>query len=183
MIDEKRNHPHIALFKYCPRCASPAIEPREHNGIYCEDCNLIYIFNPAIATGAFIRDDHGRLLLIRRAKDPGKGKFGIPGGFIDPWETAEQGLLREVKEEVNLDVTTMEYLCSHPNEYWYREIMYIVLDYFYLCEVRSLESLQALDEVDACCFLRPEEIDPEKIAFVSIRTALAMIVAQDTEQN
>lgn len=55
--------------------------------------------------GAVIRDDAGRLLLIVRGHDPGKGLWSIPGGRIEPGETPEQAVVREVREETGLDVS------------------------------------------------------------------------------
>lgn len=55
--------------------------------------------------GAVICDDPGRLLLILRGHEPGKGLWSIPGGRIEPGETAEQAVVREVREETGLDVT------------------------------------------------------------------------------
>ncbi|MGH3302716.1 MAG: NUDIX domain-containing protein [Streptosporangiaceae bacterium] len=54
--------------------------------------------------GAVIRDDTGRLLLILRGHDPGRGLWSIPGGRIEPGETAEAAVVREVREETGLDV-------------------------------------------------------------------------------
>jgi 8-oxo-dGTP diphosphatase len=54
--------------------------------------------------GAVIRDDAGRLLMILRGHDPGRGLWSIPGGRIEPGETAEAAVIREVKEETGLDV-------------------------------------------------------------------------------
>jgi 8-oxo-dGTP diphosphatase len=54
--------------------------------------------------GAVIRDDRGRLLMILRGHDPGRGLWSIPGGRIELGETAEQAVVREVREETGLDV-------------------------------------------------------------------------------
>jgi 8-oxo-dGTP diphosphatase len=55
--------------------------------------------------GAVIKDDAGRLLLILRGHEPGKGLWSIPGGRIEPGETDEQAVVREVREETGLTVT------------------------------------------------------------------------------
>jgi 8-oxo-dGTP diphosphatase len=54
--------------------------------------------------GAVIRDEAGRLLMILRGHDPGRGLWSIPGGRVEPGETAEAAVVREVKEETGLDV-------------------------------------------------------------------------------
>jgi 8-oxo-dGTP diphosphatase len=54
--------------------------------------------------GAVIRDETGRLLMILRGHDPGLGLWSIPGGRIEPGETAEEAVVREVREETGLEV-------------------------------------------------------------------------------
>jgi 8-oxo-dGTP diphosphatase len=54
--------------------------------------------------GAVITDQSGRLLLIRRRNEPGAGLWSLPGGRVEPGETDEQAVIREVREETGLQV-------------------------------------------------------------------------------
>jgi len=54
--------------------------------------------------GAVVFDARGRLLMIQRGHDPGAGLWSIPGGRVEPGETDEQALVREMLEETNLQV-------------------------------------------------------------------------------
>jgi 8-oxo-dGTP diphosphatase len=54
--------------------------------------------------GAVIRDDEGRLLLIKRGHEPGAGLWSLPGGRIEPGETDAEALVREMREETGLEV-------------------------------------------------------------------------------
>lgn len=54
--------------------------------------------------GAIARDDAGRLLLVRRGRPPGEGQWSLPGGRVEPGETDEAALVREVREETGLHV-------------------------------------------------------------------------------
>jgi ADP-ribose pyrophosphatase YjhB (NUDIX family) len=54
--------------------------------------------------GAVVRDDRGRLLLVRRGTEPAKGFWSVPGGRVEPGETAVQAVVREVAEETGLRV-------------------------------------------------------------------------------
>lgn len=60
---------------------------------------------PTIAcVGAVVRDERGRLLLVRRANEPGRGQWSVPGGRVEAGETPQQALVREVFEETRLSV-------------------------------------------------------------------------------
>jgi 8-oxo-dGTP diphosphatase len=54
--------------------------------------------------GAIITDDGGRFLLIKRGHDPGAGLWSLPGGRVEPGETDEQAVVREIREETGLTV-------------------------------------------------------------------------------
>ncbi len=54
--------------------------------------------------GAIVHDDEGRLLLVRRGTEPGKGLWSIPGGRVDPGETSLEAVVRELEEETALHV-------------------------------------------------------------------------------
>lgn len=55
--------------------------------------------------GAVIKDQAGRLLLIKRRNEPGAGLWSLPGGRIEPGESDRQAVVREVREETSLVVT------------------------------------------------------------------------------
>ena len=57
--------------------------------------------------GAVVRDCDGRLLLVRRANDPGRGLWSVPGGRVEPGESAAEAVVREVAEETALPVVVV----------------------------------------------------------------------------
>ena len=161
-----------SLFQFCPRCGRPRAQGKPIQPFQCGACGFHYYFNPCLAVAAILLGPHEEALFIRRAKEPAKGKLAVPGGFVDIGETAEDALRREIKEEVNLEVGPLEFLCSAPNEYLYRGVNYPVLDLAFVCRALSIENTAALDGVESFCWLKPAEIDPGEIAFPSIRAAL-----------
>jgi len=59
---------------------------------------------PVPCVGAVVRDDAGRLLLIRRGHEPSRGLWSLPGGRVEPGEALEAAVVREVREETGLEV-------------------------------------------------------------------------------
>ena len=91
--------------KFCPKCAH-ALETRNldgHERLVCPSCGFVFYRNPAPATAALIIRD-GKVVMVKRKYDPRKGLWTLPSGFIEHLESHEACLLREVKEETNLDV-------------------------------------------------------------------------------
>jgi 8-oxo-dGTP diphosphatase len=58
----------------------------------------------ALTVDAVITDEHGRVLMMERGTDPFRGTWVFPGGYVDPGETVEQACIREVREELGLEV-------------------------------------------------------------------------------
>lgn len=159
------------VFRHCPQCGQPAAQP----GIapfHCAACGFLFYFNPAIASGAVLLAPDDTVLLVRRAKDPHRGKLTVPGGFIDAGEIAEDALRREIREEVGLSVERLDYFCSLPNSYHYGGVTYQVLDFFFLGRVTAKAVQTDPAEVSEVCWIRREEIALEEIAFDSVREML-----------
>ena len=91
--------------KFCSSCASP-LEMRLANGAMrpaCPACGRVVYFDPKVAAITVISRE-GKVLLIRRAGDPGKGLWSVPGGYVDRGEVVEEAATREVQEETGLVV-------------------------------------------------------------------------------
>ena len=159
-------------WKYCPRCGVAAAKTGHHPFV-CAECRFTHFFGPVSAVGAIATDPDGQVLLLVRANDPGRGMYGLPGGFADPGETAEQALQREVLEEVQLEVTSYHYLASFPNEYVYHGFILPVTDLFFVVEVRSFDTMKLADgEISAWHFCHPTKRELKRMAFESNRRAL-----------
>lgn len=165
------------VFQFCPRCGGP--RPADNVGqspLRCPTCGFTFYFNPTVAAACFIFDSEGRVLLIRRAKDPSAGKFGVPGGFIDFGESAEDGMRREVREEVGLELTNVRFVVSYPNLYHYREVAYPVCDLYFAADAVRPDAAQALDAVASVEWRNLADVPDDEIAFESMRVALAAVL-------
>jgi 8-oxo-dGTP diphosphatase len=81
---------------------------------------------PAIASAVIVQD--GRLLLARRRVQEGPVLWALPGGAIEPGESAEQAAEREAREETGLDVTARRVLGSRVHPATHREMHYVACD-------------------------------------------------------
>lgn len=88
--------------RFCPRCAAPLV-PGEEGRPRCSQCDFILYRDPKVAVAAVL-ETGGRLLLVRRAIDPGLGLWSFPAGYVDRGEQLEEALKREVREELALDI-------------------------------------------------------------------------------
>jgi ADP-ribose pyrophosphatase YjhB (NUDIX family) len=120
-----------------------------------------------------VEDCEGRLLLVRRAKEPARGLLGVPGGFVDIGESAEASARREVFEETGVDVRGLRFLGSWPNLYEWRGISYPVVDLYFTGRTRDGSTASARHEVEQVLWLRLDEVDLEALAFPTTRAAFA----------
>jgi ADP-ribose pyrophosphatase YjhB (NUDIX family) len=109
------------------------------------------------------------MVVLVRGKEPGKGQWDLPGGFVDPGETAEDALRREVREEIGLEVTAPRYLGSWPNVYEYMGVRYRTLDMGFACEVKEVAPARSREaEIADILFLSPNQVDLGRFAFRSV---------------
>jgi 8-oxo-dGTP diphosphatase len=103
---------------------------------------------PLVGVGAVVVDQ-GRVLLVRRGREPLKGQWSLPGGMLEVGERLTDGVLREVKEETGLIVTPVELIELLDRIHREGERVryhYVIADY--LCKVVGGE-LQAASDADA----------------------------------
>ncbi|MCG8564740.1 MAG: NUDIX domain-containing protein [Desulfobacterales bacterium] len=154
------NNPNQNLFSHCPSCGRKSLVPRNEKAFQCRECSLVFYMNCASAAIGLIANEKGELLVTRRKRNPAAGTLDLPGGFIEPGESAEQGLKREIKEELNLEVTGMTYFTSAPNTYVFKDVQYAVTDLAFICRVDDFSPISADDDVAEFFFIPPEKIDP-----------------------
>lgn len=164
-------------YRYCPICGEERVRDSKSRPFRCLSCTHTSFFGPVSAVGGVITNERGQVLLIERARDPGRGKLGMPGGFVDPHEAAETALRRETREEVGLRIGDLTFLMTAPNTYVYNGIEYPVLDVYFHARVEPDQSIQAEgSEVSMWLWseLTPNILD--RMAFVSNRRALEFYV-------
>jgi ADP-ribose pyrophosphatase YjhB (NUDIX family) len=172
---ESQRYP-LDAFRFCPRCGHDQLGREQERAIRCGVCGFLFFFNTAAASAAFIFHEN-QLILCVRARDPGRDKLDLPGGFQEYDETIEQGLQREIREELNIETGDFSYLCSAPNDYLYAGVLYKVTDVFFTCTARTISTIRPADDVAGYILANPSEVNPEEFAFQSTRQAFQHLLS------
>jgi 8-oxo-dGTP diphosphatase len=149
-------------WKWCPRCRS-ALELPEGRAS-CPSCGSVYYANSAPAVEGVLERD-GKVLLSKRAIEPRRGYWDLPGGFLEEGEEPLDGLAREFREETGLAVRPLEWLGTHLEPY----DNYFVLGLTWLVEGDG--DPQPADDAEELAWFGPDEL-PDEMAFAHQRELL-----------
>jgi ADP-ribose pyrophosphatase YjhB (NUDIX family) len=138
----------------------------------CAACGAIHWIDPKVAAGCLILRD-GKVLLVKRAIEPGLGKWVFPGGHVDRGETLEAAALRETREECGAlaRIDGLVGVYSYPG----RPVIVAVYRASLLSE--SPEPFPA-DETLEVGWFAPEEVDGLELAFRSSADALSALLGR-----
>jgi len=161
------NNPNIHLFRYCPHCGRKNLAVSDEKSFLCGSCNFKFYLNTAAAGIALIFNKNDEILITKRKYNPAKGLLDFPGGFVDPGESIDKCLIREVKEELNLDISSLDYFCSVPNTYTYKEVTYSITDFAFICGVNDFRPIKARDDISKFYFIKPAKLDKNRFGLDS----------------
>lgn len=97
-------------FRFCPVCGSAldlrVLRAGEPTRLVCTShaCGYVFYLDPKLAVGTIVRMPDDRVLLVRRAIEPGYGKWVYPGGYVDRGEDLHTAAKREAREEAGVDI-------------------------------------------------------------------------------
>ena len=179
-INNNNNNSNNNNFIYCPQCGSKGAIVFIDKYWKCNNCPFILYHNPASTAAVIISDEENNILFIIRAREPKKGLLDCPGGFTDSDETDEQNAIRECKEEIGIEPLNLKYLCSCPNDYFYKGFNYKTCDVYFTGQLPigiKFKDITKFDEseVKGICFKKIEkqdDIDKLPLAFSSLKIAL-----------
>ena len=150
----------------CPRCGAELIVAP--TSASCPGCDSRYYANSAPTVGALCEDDLGRLMLVRRAIEPKKGKWDTPGGFLEEGEAPLDGLKRELREETGLEIEPGEFMGALIDLYGDRPEAQFVLSLNWAARILGGAPAPA-DDVSEIRWFAPDELpSEEEIAFASV---------------
>ena len=157
------------VYRFCPSCGgrleTRLVKPSDPERPVCTTCGYIVYLDPKVAVGTIIRDASDRLVLVRRAIEPGYGLWVFPGGYVDRGEEITAAALREAREESGLDVR----LDRLVNIYSYGGRSPIIIVY---AATALGGELCGDDECLEARLFGPQEIPWDELAFRSTTEAL-----------
>lgn len=164
------------VFRFCPRCGSSAFSVTGTRSFRCEQCHFELYTNSAAAVAIILFNSEGKMLFSRRAIDPDKGKLDLPGGFVDPMESAEEAARREIKEELGVEVLSLRYFCSFPNEYKYSGLSVFTTDLAFFAEIDPSAEINPMDDIASVEFYFPEEVDMDELPSMSMKNIVNHLI-------
>ncbi len=102
------------IYKFCPYCKSDI--KLDDNVYSCSSCNQKIYIDPKPTVNILPIKDN-KVLINKRAIEPYKGEYDLLGGFTNSNETIEEAVIREMKEETNLDIKIIKYFGSYTDVY------------------------------------------------------------------
>lgn len=159
----------INAYKFCLVCSLP-LSKKEKRLSVCKNGHRLYI-NPIPCNAAIIENERQEILLVKRKVDPKKGYWDWPGGFIEPGESFEESIKREINEELGVEIKIEKLLGVFEDTYLYQNIKYPIL-----CLVVSAKitngRLKASDDVAGFEFFSKKEVLKQKLAFKAIKKGI-----------
>lgn len=162
------------FYRFCPSCGGALKSRLLKNGdpqrLVCASCGFVFYLDPKVAVGTIIKAADSRLVLVRRAIDPGYGLWVFPGGYVDRGEEITSAAVREAREEAGLDVR----LDGLVNIYSYPGRPLIIVVY---AATAIGGQLCADEECLEARLFTPDDIPWGELAFESTKAALQEYLA------
>ncbi len=159
---------HEVKFRFCPVCggalSTSVVKPKEPPRLVCTGCEFIFYLDPKVVACAILEMD-GKILLLKRGISPQKGKWVMPGGYVDRNEEVKAAAIRETLEECGLKIAVERLV----GVYSYAGHLPVVI--VYTSRYRAGELLPKDETLEARWFLE-EDIPWGDLAFRSTVDAL-----------
>jgi ADP-ribose pyrophosphatase YjhB (NUDIX family) len=158
-------------WRYCPRCRGEL--SGDAGRVECAACGFVAYGSSEPTAGAVCVDERGRILLVRRAIEPYKGLWDLPGGFIEEGEHPLDGARRELREETGLEIEPLEFLGIWIDRYGGDSTAAATLNLYWSARVAGGEPMAA-DDVAELGWFDPDELPPpDELAFENVPQVLS----------
>ncbi len=154
------------MIRYCTDCGSKTATQLvgTHELDVCPACGRIFFRNPKVVVTGLIEENR-RVLLVLRDIEPGRGLWGMPGGYVDWDEHPEAAMIRECQEETGAEVSAVSLIGVHHIRMGEEGLILLA----YRARLLGGE-VRARDEVQQVSWFPPDALPP--LAFSSHRAVL-----------
>lgn len=157
----------VSKYKFCPYCGGKLLYKKNSPHPDCQRCGKTFWQAAHTTASCIISDKQKRILLTKRNISPYKGKWDVPGGFLEPDETPIEALRREIKEELGVEIKTGELIGIYIDRYGSNP--YYTLNIYYSAKITKGTPRPASDVLEIKWF----ELDVlPRVAFQNGRQAL-----------
>ncbi len=155
----------LDFFKFCPVCGArlDLVKRRDRPVLKCPACGFIFFQNSKPTATAFITNSKSQLLLVKRAIQPKKNWWDMPGGFLEEGEDPLSGVKREIKEELGLRLKQIRLLGIYIDSYAHGYKMY-TLNIIYTARI-AVGTIKAMDDVGSAQWFDKNKIPWSRLAF------------------
>lgn len=144
-------------FSFCPLCGYKLITkfmPLDgEKRLVCSNCGFVFYQNPPPTVLAFVEKGN-KVLLVKRAINPYKGYWDLPGGFVEIGQTIESALKQEIKEELGVEINTMSFISSFAAYYKIKHLKEEVINLIFKVTLTRENFKIGSDVTDAKWFLK-----------------------------
>lgn len=161
---------------YCRRCGQQ-LTHQAGTRFTCPNEHEIFD-NPSTCVGIFLVDSDKNVVLAVRGVEPHKGMLDSIGGFVEPKETLEQAVYRELHEEVDIEkdqIGELHYLTSGVGHYPYNGEAFSLATVFYWAALPAGLDLKVQDDIEALRTIKIADVNPDELHDDDIRTGIAAL--------
>lgn len=155
----------LHAWRFCPRCAADLDLDAAPARVECPVCGFVGFANSAPCACAIVEDSQGRVLLGRRAVEPGLGLWDVLGGYLEEHEHPLDGLRRELLEETGLVIEPGRFLGAFMGVYGDGPEANATLNLIWTARIVSGEPVAADDVAELRWFAADELPPEEELAF------------------
>ena len=167
-------------YKFCPRCGG-SLKQINEVALQCSKCDKKLFLYPHPTTDVILEKGENEILVVKRASDPKKDSWDLPGGFIIPGETAEAAAIREIKEELGVSIQILDTVGTVAAlDYTYEGIDEPHLIIIVRARLKGNETIKAQDDISEYKFVEKDSDIAKEFALDGPKLGLALYLEKYT---
>lgn len=160
------------FFHFCPHCGLRLKKQKIHDSpeLLCPACGFVFWQNPKPTASCLLVTRSRKILLAKRGVEPFKGLWDVPGGFLEYGEHPEDGVRREIREELGLRLPRRLELIGVYMDTYGKRVPESTLNFYFLATIPKTKKLVAQDDITDVSWFSLKQLP--SIAFLNGRRAV-----------